>query len=80
MGYTWVYAGSFVAHTKMASEMPQAPPRGNKNPEQYLTKEQQKACLKLACAELIISQPCPGSDEIRGVETLAKKSVDLAEL
>ena len=24
MGYTWVYAGSFVAGTKMASEMPQA--------------------------------------------------------
>ena len=28
-------------------------PRGNKNPEQYLTKEQQKACLDSAAAELI---------------------------
>ena len=28
-------------------------PRGSKNPEQYLTKEQQKACLDLAAAELI---------------------------
>jgi hypothetical protein len=28
-------------------------PRGNKNPEHYLTKEQQKACLDLAAAELI---------------------------
>jgi hypothetical protein len=27
--------------------------RGNKNPEQYLTKEQQKACLDSAAAELI---------------------------
>ena len=24
MGYTWVYAGPFVAGTKMASKMPQA--------------------------------------------------------
>jgi hypothetical protein len=29
-----------------------APP-DNKNPEQYLTKEQQKACLEMAAAELI---------------------------
>src|SRR5262245_17297164 len=28
-------------------------PRGNKNPVQYLTKEQQKACLDSAAAELI---------------------------
>jgi len=28
-------------------------PRGGKNPEQYLTKEQQKACLDSAAAELI---------------------------
>ena len=28
-------------------------PRGSKNPEQYLTKEQQKACLDAAAAELI---------------------------
>ena len=28
-------------------------PRGSKNPEQYLTKEQQKACLEMAAAELI---------------------------
>jgi hypothetical protein len=28
-------------------------PRGYKNPEQYLTKEQQKACLDSAAAELI---------------------------
>ena len=28
-------------------------PRGNKNPEQYLTKEQQKACLDSAAAELL---------------------------
>ncbi len=28
-------------------------PRGNKDPEQYLTKEQQKACLDSAAAELI---------------------------
>jgi hypothetical protein len=28
-------------------------PRGSKNPEQYLTKEQLKACLDLAAAELI---------------------------
>ena len=28
-------------------------PRGNKSPEQYLTKEQQKACLDSAAAELI---------------------------
>ena len=28
-------------------------PRGSKNPEQYLTKEQQEACLDLAAAELI---------------------------
>jgi hypothetical protein len=28
-------------------------PRGNKNPEQYLTKEQQKACLESAAAELV---------------------------
>jgi hypothetical protein len=28
-------------------------PRGSKNPEQYLTKEQQKACLDSAAAELI---------------------------
>jgi hypothetical protein len=28
-------------------------PRGRKNPEQYLTKEQQKACLDSATAELI---------------------------
>jgi hypothetical protein len=28
-------------------------PRGNKNPAQYLTKEQQKACLDSAAAELI---------------------------
>ena len=28
-------------------------PRGNPNPEQYLTKEQQKACLDSAAAELI---------------------------
>jgi hypothetical protein len=28
-------------------------PRGSKNPEQYLTKEQQKACLESAAAELI---------------------------
>ena len=26
---------------------------GGKNPEQYLTKEQQKACLEMAAAELI---------------------------
>ena len=26
-------------------------PRGNKNPEQYLTKEQQKACLDSAAAK-----------------------------
>jgi hypothetical protein len=28
-------------------------PRGNKNPDQYLTREQQKACLDSAAAELI---------------------------
>jgi hypothetical protein len=28
-------------------------PRGNKSPEQYLTKDQQKACLDSAAAELI---------------------------
>jgi len=28
-------------------------PRGSKNPEQHLTKEQQKACLDSAAAELI---------------------------
>jgi hypothetical protein len=28
-------------------------PRGNKNLEQYLTKEQQKACLESAAAELV---------------------------
>jgi hypothetical protein len=28
-------------------------PLGSKNPEQYLTKEQQKACLEMAAAELI---------------------------
>ena len=28
-------------------------PRGNKSPEQYLTKEQQKACLDSAAAELV---------------------------
>ena len=28
-------------------------PRGNKDPEQYLTKEQQKACLDSAATELI---------------------------
>ena len=28
-------------------------PRSSKNPEQYLTKEQQKACLESAAAELI---------------------------
>ena len=28
-------------------------PRGNKNPEQYLTKEQQKACLDSAAAQLV---------------------------
>jgi hypothetical protein len=28
-------------------------PRGNKNPGQYLTKEQQKSCLDSAAAELI---------------------------
>jgi hypothetical protein len=28
-------------------------PRGTKNPERYLTKEQQKACLDSAAAELI---------------------------
>jgi len=28
-------------------------PRGTKNPEQYLTKEQQKACLDSAAAELV---------------------------
>jgi hypothetical protein len=28
-------------------------PRGSKSPEQYLTKEQQKACLDSAAAELI---------------------------
>jgi hypothetical protein len=28
-------------------------PRGSKNPEQYLTKEQQKACLDSAAAELV---------------------------
>jgi hypothetical protein len=28
-------------------------PRGNKNPERYLTKEQQKACLDSAAAELV---------------------------
>jgi hypothetical protein len=28
-------------------------PRGSKNPDQYLTKEQQKACLDSAAAELI---------------------------
>jgi len=28
-------------------------PRGSKNPEQYLTKEQQKACLDSVAAELI---------------------------
>src|SRR5215471_16220121 len=28
-------------------------PSANKNPEQYLTKEQQKACLDFAAAELI---------------------------
>jgi hypothetical protein len=28
-------------------------PRGNKNPQRYLTKEQQKACLDSAAAELI---------------------------
>ena len=28
-------------------------PRGNKNPERHLTKEQQKACLESAAAELI---------------------------
>jgi hypothetical protein len=29
------------------------PARGGKNPEQHLTKEQQKACLDSAAAELI---------------------------
>jgi hypothetical protein len=28
-------------------------PLGSKNPEQYLTKEKQKACLEMAAAELI---------------------------
>jgi hypothetical protein len=28
-------------------------PRGNKNPDQYLTREQQKSCLDSAAAELI---------------------------
>jgi hypothetical protein len=28
-------------------------PLGSKNPEQHLTKEQQKACLEMAAAELI---------------------------
>jgi hypothetical protein len=31
----------------------QSAPHGSKNPEQYLTKEQQKACLDSAAAELI---------------------------
>jgi hypothetical protein len=53
MGYTWVCAGPFVAGTKMESKMPQARTSDGKNPEQHLTKEQQKAYPKMAAAELI---------------------------
>src|SRR6516225_9214274 len=40
-------------------------PRGSKNPEQHLTKEQQKACLNSAAAELIREMmPACGSANI----------------
>ena len=43
---------SWLAH-KWQRRCRQLAPRGNKNPEHYLTKEQQKACLDSAAAELI---------------------------
>src|SRR6266550_7115708 len=48
-----------LAPTSMAASLPRrttaccTPPRGLQNPEQYLSKEEQKACLDSAAAELI---------------------------
>ena len=53
MGYAGVYASPFLACTKMAPRCQKLAPRGSKDPEQYLTKEQQKACLYSAAIELI---------------------------
>ena len=53
MGYVRVCAGPFVAGTKMESRCRKLTPLGSKDPEQFPTKEQQKACLEMAAAELI---------------------------
>jgi len=55
---TWDRAGFTLVLSWLAQKWLQkcrklAPRSGNKNPEQYLTKEQQKACLDFAAAELI---------------------------
>jgi hypothetical protein len=60
LGYTWIYAGAFLAGAKMAATMRRLAHHRSAKPEQYLTKEQQKACLDAAAAELIreiIQQP-----------------------
>ncbi len=47
MGYIRICAGPFVAGTKMESKNQRCRKlTGSKNPEQYPTKEQQKACLE----------------------------------
>jgi hypothetical protein len=55
---TWDRAGFTLVLSWLAQKWLQkcrklAPRGGNKNPEQYLTKEQQKTCLDSAAAELI---------------------------
>jgi hypothetical protein len=54
---TWDRAGFTLVLSWLAQKWLQKchklAPRGSKNPEQHLTKEQQKACLNSAAAELI---------------------------
>ena len=44
---------SWLAQKKWNQRSRKLAPLGSRNPEQYLTKAQQKACLELAAADLI---------------------------
>src|SRR5690348_4859729 len=51
---TWDRPGFTLVLSWLAQKwLQKCPPRGSKNPKQHLTKEQQKACLESAAAELI---------------------------
>jgi hypothetical protein len=53
-GYTWFYPGPFLVGAKKWHQRCQKlAHRRSRNPEQYLTKEQQKICLDSVAVELI---------------------------